>query len=250
MSWSAQLPPGRRQRALRVEWRQHGDLVECGTARGGAAIFMRGYLDAYSIDDKTVWIADGFRVERNADDALDVWTDLDTVRDGFSRFRLLDERVRFLQGRPADALASAPIEQISLLRIGHSDAEAIEALAKMYDLVAIGGIVVVDDGASDTGAQTIDDLRGRLGIGEATERIDDSAVWWRKTPISSGPWSRTMPRNSGGLRVTRRLRQPRRRKRRTFPSSWCSTTCAARRRARCIHSPGPTSATSQTSTTR
>ncbi|MDQ1382215.1 MAG: hypothetical protein QOJ71_2934 [Actinomycetota bacterium] len=158
-----------------------GDLVDCGTRRGGTAIFMRGYLNAYGLDDKSVWIADAFRVEQDADDALDVWTDLDTVRDGFSRFRLLDERVRFLQGRPADALASAPIEQISLLRIGHSDAEAIEALAEMYDSVAFGGIVVVDDGASDTGAQTIDELRGRLGIDEATERIDDSAVWWRKT---------------------------------------------------------------------
>ena len=30
-----------------------GDLVECGTGRGGAGIFMRGYLDAHELPDRT-----------------------------------------------------------------------------------------------------------------------------------------------------------------------------------------------------
>ncbi len=59
-----------------------------------------GYLDACELDRKQVWIADAFRVEQDAEDPLDVWTDLNTVRDAFARFGLLDDRVRFLQGRP------------------------------------------------------------------------------------------------------------------------------------------------------
>src|SRR3954453_13792619 len=38
-----------------------GDLVECGTNRGGGAIFMRGYLDAYEAPFGSVWVADRFR---------------------------------------------------------------------------------------------------------------------------------------------------------------------------------------------
>ena len=38
-----------------------GDLVECGTGRGGAGIFMRGYLDAHELPTRKVWVADEFR---------------------------------------------------------------------------------------------------------------------------------------------------------------------------------------------
>ena len=38
-----------------------GDLVECGTGRGGGAIFMRAYLDAHEVPDTRVWVADRFR---------------------------------------------------------------------------------------------------------------------------------------------------------------------------------------------
>ncbi|HEV8177810.1 MAG TPA: TylF/MycF/NovP-related O-methyltransferase, partial [Gemmatimonadales bacterium] len=34
-----------------------GDLLECGTGRGGSAIFMRGYLQAYSLWDPRLWVA-------------------------------------------------------------------------------------------------------------------------------------------------------------------------------------------------
>ena len=38
-----------------------GDLVECGTGRGGAAIFMRAYLDAREVPERRVFVADRFR---------------------------------------------------------------------------------------------------------------------------------------------------------------------------------------------
>ena len=38
-----------------------GDLAECGTGRGGGAIFMRAFLDAHEIPDREVWVADRFR---------------------------------------------------------------------------------------------------------------------------------------------------------------------------------------------
>ena len=46
-----------------------GDLVECGTGRGGGAIFMRGYLEAHEIAGRKVWVADRFRASPDADGA-------------------------------------------------------------------------------------------------------------------------------------------------------------------------------------
>ena len=37
-----------------------GDLVDCGAGRGGAAIFMRGLLEAHGLTGPRVWVADRF----------------------------------------------------------------------------------------------------------------------------------------------------------------------------------------------
>ena len=125
-----------------------GDLVECGTGRGGAAIFMRGYLDAHEIGRRGG--LDRRPLPRRSRVAVGApriaWSDLNTVRDGFARFGLLDDRVRFLQGPPGDTLADAPIKQIALLRIGPGDAaDVAAAFDALYHRVAIGGVVIVDD---------------------------------------------------------------------------------------------------------
>ena len=41
-----------------------GDVAECGTGRGGGAIFMRAFLDAHEITGRDVWVADAFRSTR------------------------------------------------------------------------------------------------------------------------------------------------------------------------------------------
>ena len=37
-----------------------GDLVDCGAGRGGAAIFMRAFLEAHELHGARVWVADRF----------------------------------------------------------------------------------------------------------------------------------------------------------------------------------------------
>ena len=87
-------------------------------------MFMRGYLAAHEMNARTLWVADRFRVDERPDDPVVAWSDLNTVRDGFARFGLLDDHVRFLQGPPADTLPDAPINQVALLRIGVGDGRA------------------------------------------------------------------------------------------------------------------------------
>jgi cephalosporin hydroxylase len=172
-----------------------GDLVECNTGRGGAGILMRGYLDAHEMATRDVWIADRFRVEPAPSELVFAWSDLNTVRDGFARFGLLDERVRFLQGPPADTLDDAPIKQIALLHIGPGDpADVTAAFDALYHRVAIGGVVIVDDYEVPERAQAVDEFRSGRRVGAPIERVAGSGVSWRKTlPGPAAPSSPPTP---------------------------------------------------------
>ena len=110
-----------------------GDLAEFGVGRGGGAIFLRAFLEAYEIAGPTVWVGRPFRAPRTGGRrrsrrrrrrALARYrADLNQVRDGFARFDLLDERVRFLHGDSGGrARSDAPIERLALLRFGGASA--------------------------------------------------------------------------------------------------------------------------------
>ena len=166
-----------------------GDLVECGTGRGGGAIFMRAYLEGWELPDRKVVVADRFRSSASPDGHLQMpehgvagfKADLNLVRDGFARFDLLDDRVAFLQGPMAATLPDAPVERVALLRIGAGIAgETRAALEALYDSVTIGGYVVVDGRAHRSCLDDVAAFRESRGITEPFERVDNNAVAWRK----------------------------------------------------------------------
>ena len=164
-----------------------GDLVESGTGRGGGAMFMRGYLAAHEMNARTLWVSDRFRVVDRPGEVV-AWSDLNTVRDGFARFGLLDDRVRFLQGPPADTLPDAPIAQVALLRIGFGDAADVTAtLESVYDRIVTEGIIVVDDYDTPERAAAIEAFRTARRIDAPIARVGGSGVWWRKTAPAPAP---------------------------------------------------------------
>ncbi len=173
-----------------------GDVVECGAGRGGAAIFMRGFLAAHELNDPQVWVVDRFRASPTPPSATgdvsgspgggrgfpDLLADLNAVRDGFARFGLLDDRVRFLQGDPRATLTDAPIEHVALLRIGDElDGAVGHVLEALYDKLTAGGFVVIDPYATPSCRQAVDEFRARRGIDDPIERIDWRGACWRKT---------------------------------------------------------------------
>ncbi|MFM8972781.1 MAG: CmcI family methyltransferase [Actinomycetota bacterium] len=164
-----------------------GDFVEVGSGRAGGAIFMRGFLEAHEIPGRRVWVADRFVVNDRPDDPLAVWADLNAARDGFARFDLLDDRVRFLQGTAAETLPDAPIERVAVLRLGVGDPDDLEpALDALYHKVAFGGTVIVDEHTDPTRAAAIERFRARRGIDDPVEEIDGIAACWRKTRPARG----------------------------------------------------------------
>lgn len=171
-----------------------GDLVECGVWRGGTTVFMRGFLRAFGITERTVWVADSFSGPPPPSLPQDFPEDLSaarcpalaisltTVKDLFARYDLLDSQVRFLPGWFKDTLPQAPIIRLALLRI---DADLYEStrdvLSALYPKVSPGGFVIVDDYYCIPGCrQAVDEYRQREGIVTALERIDWTGVFWQK----------------------------------------------------------------------
>lgn len=171
-----------------------GDLVETGVWRGGASIFMRGALLAYGGAGRNVWLADSFEGLPSpdlenfpVDDGSDfsghseLAVSVEEVRANFEKYGLLDDSVRFLQGWFKDTLGSAPIEQISLLRLdGDLYESTIQALDALYRRVVPGGFCVVDDYNSVHGCHAaVDEFRASADITGEMKYIDKFAVYWR-----------------------------------------------------------------------
>jgi O-methyltransferase len=170
-----------------------GDVIETGVWRGGATIFMRGFLAAHGITDRIVWVADSFEglppPSLPQDAAIDVSqarkdlsVSLDRVKALFERYGLLDERVRFLKGWFKDTLPDAPIARLALLRLdGDLYESTMDALNALYGKVSPGGYVIVDDYFScPPCAEAVRDYRRHHGVTDEIVVIDRQSVFWRK----------------------------------------------------------------------
>ena len=171
-----------------------GDFIETGVWRGGACIFMRGVLAAYGVTDRIVWAADsfegvppptwqqdaGFDISRELLPVLAV--PMETVQQLFQRYGLLDDRVKFLKGWFKDSLPGAPIGKLAILRLdGDLYESTMTALVPLFDKVAHGGFVIVDDyGSCPPCKRAIDDFRAERGITDDLQVIDRQSVYWRK----------------------------------------------------------------------
>ena len=170
-----------------------GDLMECGVWRGGACIFMQGYLRAYGMTDRRLFVADSFDgLPRPADnDSLDLSKDefpelavnRQDVERHFELYNLFDENVIFLAGWFKDTLPTAPVERLALLRLdGDLYESTMDTLTHQYDKVIPGGIVIVDDfnNIQECRAAVRDFFRARGEAMPDYEKVDWTAVSWRK----------------------------------------------------------------------
>lgn len=172
-----------------------GDLMETGVWRGGASIFMRAVLKAYSVHDRSVWLADSFQglpkpdpVRYPADRNDTLWqiaslaVSLDEVKANFRRYGLLDEQVRFLPGWFRATLPAAPVERLALLRLdGDMYESTILALEHLYPKLLPGGYLIIDDYALPNCQAAVDEFRAHRGISEKLLPIDRYAKFWQRS---------------------------------------------------------------------
>jgi O-methyltransferase len=169
-----------------------GDLIECGVWRGGAAIMMKAVLAAAE-SDRILWLADSFEglpaPSLPQDEGYNLSSNpyltagVQTVRENFERFGLLDEQVRFLPGWFSDTLPDAPVGPLALLR---ADADLYEStmdiLNNLYDKVSPGGFVIIDDYHGwEPCERAVTEFRESRGISDPIVEIDGTGVYWRIT---------------------------------------------------------------------
>ncbi|MEM7537525.1 MAG: TylF/MycF/NovP-related O-methyltransferase [Chloroflexota bacterium] len=177
-----------------------GDIAECGTWRGGAAILMRGILAAHGVTDRTVWVADSFQgLPEPPANSLDEGmyyastvieldrfaVDLATVQGHFERYGLLDAQVQFLPGWFSETLPAAPIEQLAVLRLDGDYYESTQdTLAHLYPKLSVGGYLIIDDWGLDQicgEKEAVLDYRQAHGITDEIIEIDYHSAYWRKS---------------------------------------------------------------------
>ncbi len=173
-----------------------GDLVETGVWRGGASIFMRAVLKAHNDETRVVWLADSFQglpPSNNVNDhpldqvlVLDHYNgylgvSLAKVQENFTRYNLLDDQVQFIVGWFNETLPTAPMNQISVLRLdGDLYKSTMDALTNLYPKVARGGFIIIDDYEIPACAKAVSDYRMSNDIYEELMPIDENSVFWRR----------------------------------------------------------------------
>lgn len=172
-----------------------GDVIETGAWRGGASIFMKGYLSCYEMNDRKVWVADSFEglpipslpedagYDFSASKQPILAVSLEEVQENFHRYDLLDENVKFLKGWFCDTLPTAPIEQLAVLRLdGDLYESTMDALNALYHKVVVGGFVIVDDyNDFEPCRRAITEFREKHKIIDPIQKIDWTGVFWRKS---------------------------------------------------------------------
>lgn len=170
-----------------------GDLMECGVWRGGAAILMRRLLGVYGDTERKVWVADSFQgippdASRNVliDKGVDfapadyIAVSLDQVQTNFENYGALDDQVKFLPGWFKDTLPDSPVQQIAVLRLdGDMYESTMDCLNALYDRIAPGGWLIVDDYALPTCRRAVDEFRALRGIRAPIEQTDWTGVRWQ-----------------------------------------------------------------------
>jgi O-methyltransferase len=167
-----------------------GDFMECGTWKGGAGILMAQILKQ-SGEGRRLFIADSFegcprpdaKYPADANDPHHTFgflkVPLAEVKANFARYGV-GEDAEFMAGWFKETLPGR-VCQLALLRI---DADMYESttqcLDALYDLVSVGGYVILDDYHNIANCRAaIDDFRARRNITASIQSVDWCAVYWR-----------------------------------------------------------------------
>ncbi len=182
-------------RAVRYVVHRHiaGDLVECGAARGGSALLLA--LTAARLGDpRRTWIFDTF--EGLPEPSLDdpdfaearryVGTcrgELDEVEALFARAGLRDRAV-FVKGLFQDTLPVTPVPRIAVLHLDGDWYDSVRVcLHHLYDAVAPGGVIQIDDYGHWAGARkAVDEFFRHRAIPARLRYVDYTGRTFTKPP--------------------------------------------------------------------
>lgn len=116
--------------------------------------------------------------------------DKETVKGNFRKFDLLDENVEFVEGYFVDSLPTIrdKLTELSILRLdGDMYESTMDILFNLYEKIAIGGFVIVDDYMIEVCKRAITEFRDMHKITEEIKPIrgDAGRAYWIKNDQKS-----------------------------------------------------------------
>jgi hypothetical protein len=160
-----------------------GDVVECGTARGGSAALM-GLTIQRLKSDRTLWVFDTFAglppPTENDPDYEDAKKHVGTCRGElkevqqlFADLQILNRYV-MVKGMFQDTLPLAGISGIAVLHLDGDWYESVNTcLEYLYDRVSPGGVIQIDDYGHWAGARkAINEFLARRSINVKLRYLD------------------------------------------------------------------------------
>lgn len=175
-----------------------GDFVECGSARGGSAALIALTMRQLGAS-RPLWLFDTFEglpaptLDDPDFEIANLFTGtclgtLEEVRNLFEQLKIGDQ-VQFTKGLFQDTLPASDVSQIALLHIDGDWYESVKTcLDNLYDKVAPGGIIQIDDYGDWKGARkATDEFFGRRGIRVTLKRLDYSGRFLVKPGPSHKP---------------------------------------------------------------
>ena len=168
-----------------------GDVVECGTARGGSAALMALALQRAGAA-RTLWAFDTFAgippaTEADPDFAIarlytgDFRAEQAEVEALLGRLGVR-ERTRLVKGLFQDTVPVAPVGAIAVLHLDGDWYESVKVcLDHLYDRVSPGGVIQIDDYGHWEGARkAVDEFLARRGVRPRLRWIDYTGRQWIK----------------------------------------------------------------------
>lgn len=189
----------------------NGSYAETGVWRGGMTMFATAAMQLHGLTSRPVYLCDSFqglplprkgsfraesdKVYFSQNKMLSVG--VQSVLQNFERYGINSSQVTPVEGYFVDSMPKLRAslvsrgEKLALLRMdGDMYDSTVDVLYNLYDLVEVGGLVVIDDfgwrPALSFGARdAVLDFRGLHGIegdsSHAVRNIDGSGAWFRKT---------------------------------------------------------------------
>lgn len=156
-----------------------GAMLECGVWRGGSMLTVAHTLQRLGVTDRDLYLFDTFSgmsepterdlhivQGRTAEEMLDrrtgapIWepATLEDVRAGFAEIDYPAERLHFVPGKVEDTIPEGAPDQIALLRLDTDWYESTRhEFTHLYDRLAPGGVLVIDDYGSWQGSKDATD---------------------------------------------------------------------------------------------
>jgi O-methyltransferase len=175
-----------------------GCFVEAGVWSGGTAIFIKALIEKYQLR-RNLWLLDSYgdpidsTVFKKEKDILAIkkflsWTRVKTptladVITNFNKFGLLDDSVKIVKGDVFKTVDQCNELPIALLRL---DLDFFEStyfmLQKLYDKVAPGGYIIIDDYNVDefNCKDAVDLFRKENNITNDIIEVGNFLVYWIK----------------------------------------------------------------------